>query len=428
MTRQLFLLSAITLFASSWAWASFSDANDDLGTLPHPALLFYPNNPGSLVGYHLEPVILDANNIKGLALMSVEGGHSLANAFGHSTMRIFMQDGRDLVLSFKAHITEQQHEALIPIKGVIGSFPSRVFLTPLEDFLAEYLEQGRHVIIFPINATPEQIALLVDLLPTALDTEKPYTFFSNNCARALWKLMELFMLNTDMHESSPISPSGVIKSMKKVGLIDKKHKKHASRRIGKLWKMEESGLAFVAYGAKRKFFYKSIVNICASENISVPWTLSDLEQRGPLWRLVSYRRLFNEFKQLNRPKELRSHILTLIVMMTNIEGDLERVLCKNLKSAAMAPQNDSAFARSEKTVGEIGVAVKKWIEDHGHHATITTQEELHDCQAIQREMVDIFAENWVCKRRLKILENHELDHQKRVFKFLTEQFELYRGR
>ncbi len=400
-------------------------------SLEKKVLLFYPDYTISELRYHPWPVILDAKKIHSLQLMSVSGGRSISSAFGHSALRIVMCDPRrdeisddclhdlasHIVLSFRAEVTKS--DLLLPLKGVAGSYPSRVFLTPLNDVLEEYLErEGRSIINIPLELSREQIDLFVSQIIRISRQERPYEFFSNNCATEIWALLQSIAVHPKMFSASPLSPNGVVKSLRKAGLINKDFYLGQKRTMNELWQLEEKGLAFLPYEAKLRFFFKWIKAILERNNINFPLSLSELELKNSHERLLLYQDLLHDISPqaffLGTPR----HFQVIIVLLKNFELELKRKLHKALINEASSPQDSPDFLTSEEQNSKIIQAILQWIEANNNQLIIDTQSELENARAMQSEIREKFSENWHLKRQLDLLPNAELNNQENIFQFL----------
>lgn len=123
------------------------------------------------------------------------------------------------VLSYRAFINDLQ---LSSIKGLTGSYPSRLFILPLNQVVDEYTKlEWRPLESIPLKLTRPQLLSLVDqAVELHWSYDGNYYFISNNCAVETLKLLRSSIARKDLQTLDTITPSGLLELLEVRGLAD----------------------------------------------------------------------------------------------------------------------------------------------------------------------------------------------------------------
>lgn len=189
--------------------------------------LFANDTPDSSPLEHLDP-----ERIYEVDYLFAAANKEWMSRWGHSMLRLVIcapdrprgPDCRlDLeyhrVLSYRAFINDLQ---ISSIKGLTGSYPSRLFILPLNQVVDEYTKlEWRPLESVPLKLTRSQILDLVDqAVELHWSYDGNYYFISNNCAVETLKLLRSGIARSDLQTLDTITPSGLLKLLEVRGLAD----------------------------------------------------------------------------------------------------------------------------------------------------------------------------------------------------------------
>lgn len=161
-----------------------------------------------------------------------EGNRRPMSRWGHSMLRLVVcAPGRprgpdcrlDLqhhrVLSFRAFVDDVQISSW---RGLTGSYPSRLFVLPLEQVVEEYAKvELRGLQSLPLRLDEAEIAaLLVRAARLHWSYDGRYYFLGNNCAVETFKLLHDGVPRLAGEDLSSITPTGLLRSLRRAGLVD----------------------------------------------------------------------------------------------------------------------------------------------------------------------------------------------------------------
>ncbi|WP_313317688.1 zinc-dependent peptidase [Stenotrophomonas sp.] len=173
---------------------------------------------------------LDPKRVYQVDYLLAEGNERLMSRWGHSMLRLVIcAPGRPpgpacrmdlqhhLVLSFRAYVGDVQISSL---RGLTGSYPSRLFVLPLNRVVDEYTKvELRGVSSTPLALQPDEItALLVQAAQLHWSYDGRYYFISNNCAVETWKLLQDGVPRMSAHRLASITPTGLVRRLRGQGL------------------------------------------------------------------------------------------------------------------------------------------------------------------------------------------------------------------
>jgi hypothetical protein len=123
------------------------------------------------------------------------------------------------VLSFRAFVGDVQISGW---RGLTGSYPSRLFLLPLDQVIEEYTRvELRGLQSIPLRLQSQDIASLLERagqLHWSYDGR--YYFISNNCAVETWKLLHEGVPRLSGESFASITPTGLLKKLARRGIAD----------------------------------------------------------------------------------------------------------------------------------------------------------------------------------------------------------------
>ncbi|MGN5561704.1 DUF4105 domain-containing protein [Xanthomonas hortorum pv. gardneri] len=175
---------------------------------------------------------LDPARVYAVDYLLAEGNEQPMSRWGHSMLRLVIcAPGRipgpdcrmDLqyhsVLSFRAFVGDVQISSW---RGLTGSYPSRLFVLPLNQVVDEYTKvELRALSSVPLKLTPEEIAaLLARVAQVHWSYDGRYYFIGNNCAVETYKLLHDGVPRLAAARLSSITPRGVRQRLQRAGIAD----------------------------------------------------------------------------------------------------------------------------------------------------------------------------------------------------------------
>jgi len=124
-----------------------------------------------------------------------------------------------LVLSFRAFVDDVQVSTW---RGLTGSYPSRLFVLPLQQVVEEYTAvELRGLRSVPLRLDDTEIAgLLARAARIHWSYDGRYYFLGNNCAVETWKLLSAGMPRLPAAEVRSITPTGLLRRLARAGIAD----------------------------------------------------------------------------------------------------------------------------------------------------------------------------------------------------------------
>ena len=165
-------------------------------------------------------------------LMASEGD-AVMSRFGHSMLRLVLcaperetvgkECLRDIehhiVLSYRANVTDL---ILSYWGGMVGKYPSQMFLMTLSQVIQEYNEvEFRDLRSIPIKLSFLEKERLVPLILSEVWSYRgKYRFVTQNCATETMDFLKKLINNEKLLETKVTTPMGVYKKLKKLKLVD----------------------------------------------------------------------------------------------------------------------------------------------------------------------------------------------------------------
>jgi len=179
----------------------------------------------------LPPMLqIDPERVYAVEFLLAEGNERPMSRWGHSMLRLVIcAPGRargpdcrfDLqyhqVLSFRAFIGDVQISSW---RGLTGSYPSRLYVLPLEQVIEEYTKvELRGLQSIPLQLNPPEIAGLLERAARLhWSYDGRYYFLSNNCAVETFKLLHDGVPRLAEEDLSSITPTGLLRRLERAGI------------------------------------------------------------------------------------------------------------------------------------------------------------------------------------------------------------------
>jgi uncharacterized protein DUF4105 len=175
---------------------------------------------------------LEPSRVYAVDYLLAEANEQPMSRWGHSMLRLVIcAPGRapgpdcrlDLryhrVLSFRAFVDDVQISSW---RGLTGSYPSRLFLLPLDQVIDEYTKvELRGLQSIPLRLDQAEIAGLLERAAQLHWTyDGRYYFISNNCAVETFKLLHDGVPRLAGESLSSVTPTGLLRRLKQAGIAD----------------------------------------------------------------------------------------------------------------------------------------------------------------------------------------------------------------
>lgn len=175
---------------------------------------------------------LDPERVYAVDYLLAEGNQQPMSRWGHSMLRLVVcAPGRprgpecrfDLayhqVLSFRAWVDDVQISSW---RGLTGSYPSRLFLLPLNQVIEEYNKvELRGLQSIPLQLRQDEIAALLERAAQLhWSYDGRYYFIGNNCAVETFKLLHDGVPRLAAASLSSITPAGLLEHLARGGIAD----------------------------------------------------------------------------------------------------------------------------------------------------------------------------------------------------------------
>lgn len=175
---------------------------------------------------------LDPARVYAVDYLLAEGNEQVMSRWGHSMLRLVIcaptrvpgPDCRlDLqhhqVLSFRAFVDDLQ---LSSWRGLTGSYPSRLFVLPLQQVIDEYTKvELRGLQSIPLRLEPAEVeGLLERAAQLHWSYDGRYYFVSNNCAVETFKLLHDGVPRLAGEPLASITPTGLLRRLQRRDIAD----------------------------------------------------------------------------------------------------------------------------------------------------------------------------------------------------------------
>ncbi|VVQ11353.1 hypothetical protein PS918_05337 [Pseudomonas fluorescens] len=175
---------------------------------------------------------VDPERVYAVDYLLAEANQNWVSRWGHSMLRLVIcAPGRPrgpdcrldldqhLVLSYRAFVGDVQ---LSSWDGLVGKYPSRLFVLPLAQVIDEYTKtELRSLASVPLNLSRNEIEEVVEhAAEMHWSYDGNYFFLSNNCAVEGLKLLRSGSNNAKLVGLDSIMPNGLLEVLKGRGLAD----------------------------------------------------------------------------------------------------------------------------------------------------------------------------------------------------------------
>jgi hypothetical protein len=175
---------------------------------------------------------VDPERVYAVDYLLAEANQNWVSRWGHSMLRLVIcAPGRPrgpdcrldldqhLVLSYRAFVGDVQ---LSSWDGLVGKYPSRLFVLPLAQVIDEYTKtELRSLASVPLNLSRDEIEGVVEhAAEMHWSYDGNYFFLSNNCAVEGLKLLRSGSNNAKLVGLDNIMPNGLLEVLKGRGLAD----------------------------------------------------------------------------------------------------------------------------------------------------------------------------------------------------------------
>ena len=175
---------------------------------------------------------VDPERVYAVDYLLAEANQNWVSRWGHSMLRLVIcAPGRPrgpdcrldldqhLVLSYRAFVGDVQ---LSSWDGLVGKYPSRLFVLPLAQVIDEYTKtELRSLASVPLNLSRSEIEEVVEhAAEMHWSYDGNYFFLSNNCAVESLKLLRSGSNNKQLVGLDSIMPNGLLEVLKGRGLAD----------------------------------------------------------------------------------------------------------------------------------------------------------------------------------------------------------------
>ncbi len=176
---------------------------------------------------------LDPSRVFEVQYLLAGKGSGIESRFGHSLLRFVVcrpgrQLGPECRLDREHHLTiaflgRVDDLKMNPLKGLWGAYASTLIIDKFEHTLRQYTkEQLRSLESYPIKLSQTEVQTLVGMaVETFWTYEGSYYFLSRNCASEMLDLLQASIKSKAFQFSGAMSPGGVLKQLKKYGLVEK---------------------------------------------------------------------------------------------------------------------------------------------------------------------------------------------------------------
>ena len=176
--------------------------------------------------------VIDPARVYAVDYLLAEANAAPMSRWGHSMLReVICAPGRTLgpdclldlqehrVLSFRAFVDDVQ---LSSWRGLTGSYPSRLFLLPLDQVINEYTKMElRGLRSVPLRLSQAEITtLLTRAAQLHWSYDSRYYFISNNCAVETWRLLQDGVPRLAGLPLRSITPTGLLRKLERKGVAD----------------------------------------------------------------------------------------------------------------------------------------------------------------------------------------------------------------
>lgn len=175
---------------------------------------------------------IDPARVYAIDYLLAEGNAQPMSRWGHSMLRLVVcapgrEPGPDCrldlshhrVLSFRAFVDDVQISSW---RGLAGSYPSRLFVLPMEQVIDEYTKvELRGLRSVPLRLSQDEIAAVLERTAQLhWSYDGRYYFLGNNCAAETWKLLHDSVPRLATQGIGSVTPTGLLRRLENSGVAD----------------------------------------------------------------------------------------------------------------------------------------------------------------------------------------------------------------
>lgn len=192
------------------------------------------------------PMELDHKRVYRIDYLLAAPGRDMSSGFGHSMFRIIICAPKridaitnrvipatpfgskcledrlfHMVVSYRANIEDA---TLNPLKGILGGYPSMLFILNFADVIDEYnRDELRDIVSYPLKLnTKEKQDFITKVLEEHWNYRGSYKFITNNCAVESFDLLKSVLDRSNFHVGRSITPNGVLKDLDQLEFLSLK--------------------------------------------------------------------------------------------------------------------------------------------------------------------------------------------------------------
>ena len=238
---------------------------------------------------------IDPERVYEVDYLLAEANQNLVSRWGHSMLRLVIcRPGRprgpdcrldldqSLVLSYRAFVNDVQ---LSSWDGLVGVYPSRLFVLPLGQVIDEYTKtELRSLASVPLKLNREEIENLVrQAAEMHWSYDGNYWFLSNNCAVESLKLLRSGTANPQLNDLDSIMPNGLLAVLKGRGLADTSVLDNPREAL-------RLGYRFDSYRERYQAMFEVLrKQLPIQQQLVEDWLALSAEQRRPLFAQADLR-------------------------------------------------------------------------------------------------------------------------------------------
>lgn len=238
---------------------------------------------------------IDPERVYEVDYLLAEANQNLVSRWGHSMIRLVIcAPGRPrgpdcrldldqhLVLSYRAFVNDVQ---LSSWSGLVGAYPSRLFVLPLGQVIDEYTKtELRSLASVPLKLSRDEVENVVrQAAEMHWSYDGNYWFLSNNCAVENLKLLRSGTANPIFNDMDSIMPNGLLEVMKGRGIADTSVLDDPKEAL-------RLGYRFDSYRDRYQAMFDVLRQQMPVKQVQVEdWLAQDAEQRRPWFEKADLR-------------------------------------------------------------------------------------------------------------------------------------------
>lgn len=328
------------------------------------------------------PTVLDSKRVYRIDYLLASAGQGIMSGFGHSMFRIIicaperfdpitnrvipatpfgkkcLEDKLyHMVVSYRANVDDGK---LSYWKGLVGGYPSMLFLLNFSDVLDEYnRDELRDIMSYPLNLSDkEREEFITRVREEHWNYRGSYKFITNNCAVESYDLLKAALNRNQLQSKSSVTPNGVLEDLDKLNFLDASDKTKSMEMFKA--KTEQIILAYnKAYGYKLK----------KSEKDNKEAVLKFVDESTPVQRMnrfVAFTKTTIPASDLNTEVNLLKERLVTASSFSVMEQQIIRTLALKYRKAAADKFMNSKDEKVKQMIKETGAAFAQSFTDLSH--------------------------------------------------------------